>query len=134
MKTNHHPGIVLLLALLCAGCQTCYQPPVTPFAAPSLPPRIEEIGPCAASRNKVAMFRQPHLNAAESEALAKVALRNMPGAEFFSDYQIHAVLRIYPSARLPMLYRLKCEISGTAARTNSAALPQMPAPTSPSAP
>lgn len=113
-------GCALAFFLAGAGCQTSYRRLVSPFPNPPLPPSIVELGAVSVGKKKVGILHQPSVNAAESEVLAKAALRQIPEAEFFSDYQINAVLHIYPLPRLPVFYCLDVQISGMAARTNSA--------------
>ena len=70
------------------------------------------------SKRKVALLHQPSFSTGEIADLTKAALRRAPGAEFFSQQSVDAVLRICPTARLPIWYSLRVEFSGTAARTN----------------
>jgi hypothetical protein len=111
-------GCALALCGAGAGCATQYRQFVAPLPERPVPPSLIEVGAFSVSKKKAGLFHQPCISENEMEGLAQAALRQVPRAEFFSDHRINAVLRIYPSARLPIWYSLKCELSGMAARTN----------------
>ena len=53
--------------------------------------------------------------------LTSGALRRATNAEFFSEQSVDAILKICPTARLPIWYSLRVAFSGVAARTNLSA-------------
>ena len=110
--------MAVLALLLGAGCKTQYRPMVESTPSDSIPGVIEELGAVSAVVRKTSMFHQPRLTRQEVERLRKTMLLQAPGAEFLSSQTLHATLNICPTARLPVLYRLRVEVTGTAARTN----------------
>jgi len=111
-------GVGLAFACASLGCRTQYRPLVAPLPPQPLAPAIVEIGPVSLAKRKFGLFHQPSLSPGEIASLTNEALRRAPRAEFFTDQQLNAVLRIYPTARLPVWYSLRIEFSGTASRTN----------------
>lgn len=103
---------------LATGCQTHYQRLLETPPSQPLPPRVTELGSVSVLKSKTALFHQPCFTRAELDQILTAAIRAVPTAEFLSDHTLNATLRLYPSARLPVFYRLRLEITAVVARTN----------------
>jgi hypothetical protein len=77
-----------------------------------------EVGQVCISKRKFGFCHQPSFSRDEMADLTNEALRRATNAEFFSEQSVDAVLKICPTARLPIWYSLRVEFSGVAARTN----------------
>jgi hypothetical protein len=113
-------AICLAIILGGAGCASEPSPLVIhPTATPGNR-RFEPIAPAAASKRKISLFKRPAFAPEDVERVYQSAADGVPGANTFQSSRENAVLRIYPSFRLPIYYTLNFSVSGTAGRTSPA--------------
>ena len=121
--TRHTPlALMFVFGLACfcvgVGCRTQYGPLVGPLPPQPVAPAIVEVGKVSVSKRKFGFCHQPSFSRDEMANLANGALRRATNADFFSEQSVDAVLKICPTARLPIWYSLRIEFSGVTARTN----------------